>query len=115
MTPGSFGLPLFFRICLKNGVTDELLTCVILLRHTRHGALDNKGDAMAEVLTSRGCVSAQRSIQLAIRRSGKPQVARQIFWSRAPDSFNWANRHACRGLRTTIIPEPHFNVDYHER
>lgn len=63
MTPESlFGLSLFFRICLKNGVTDELLTCVILLRHTRHGALDNKGDAMAKVLTSRGCVSAQRSI-----------------------------------------------------
>lgn len=58
MTPASFGRPLFFRICLKNGVTDALPTCVILLRHPRHGALVNKGDAMTEWLTRRGRVSA---------------------------------------------------------
>jgi hypothetical protein len=111
MTPESFGLSLFFRICLKNGETDALLTCVILLRHTRHGALDNKGDAMAKGWTRRGCVSARQSIPMAIRRNGQPQVARQIFWSRALDS-NWANRYACRGLHTrTLIPEPHFSVD----
>lgn len=57
MTPESFGRPLFFRIWLKNGVTDALPTWVILLRHTRHGALVNKGDAMAEWLTRRGGVS----------------------------------------------------------
>lgn len=84
MTPESFGLPLFFRICLKNGVTDALPTCVILLRHTRHGARFNKGDAMAEWLTRRGRVSDKQSVQLAIRQNGKSQVARQIFWSRAP-------------------------------
>lgn len=48
MTPESFGRPLFFRICLKNGVTDALPTWVILLRHTRHGTRVNKGDAMVE-------------------------------------------------------------------
>ena len=113
MTPESFGLPLFFRICLKNGATDALLTCVILLRHTRHGALVNKGDAMANGLTETRACLCQQSIQLAIRRSGQPQVARQIFWSRAPDSCNWANRYACRGLHTrTLIPEPHLNDDY---
>lgn len=70
MTPESFGLPLFFRICLKNGVTDALPTCVILLRHTRHGARFNKGDAMVEWLTRRGRVSDKQSVQLAIRRNG---------------------------------------------
>lgn len=107
MTPASFGLPLFFRICLKNGVTDALPTCVILLRHTRHGALVNKGDAMTEWWTRRGRVSASN------QSNWRSAAARQIFWSRAPDSFNWANGVACRGLHTrTLIPEPHFNVDY---
>lgn len=62
MTPASFGLPLFLRICPKNGVTDALLTCVILLRHTRHGALVNKGEAMTEWLTRRGRVSASNQV-----------------------------------------------------
>lgn len=57
MTPESFGRPLFFRIWLKNGVTDALPTWVILLRHTRHGARVNKGDAMAVWLTRRRGVS----------------------------------------------------------
>jgi hypothetical protein len=49
MMPGSlFGLPLFLRICLKNGVTGALLTCAILLRHIRHGALGDRCDAMAK-------------------------------------------------------------------
>lgn len=111
MTPASFGLPLFLRTCLKNGATDALLTCVILLRHTRHGALFNKGEAMTVWLTRRGRVSASnqvnwRSADDVVNR--KP-VARQIFRSRAPDSFNWANRHACRRPHTrTLIPEPHL-------
>lgn len=116
MTPESFGralLPLFLRICAKNGVTDALLACVIFLRHPRHGALVNKGDAMAEWLTRRGRVSA----------SNRPNWRSAEVWSTASratdilesssDSFNWANRQACRGLHTrTLVPEPQLNVDY---
>lgn len=115
MMPGSlFGLLLFLRICLKNGVTDALPTCVILLRHTRHGARFNNGDAMAEGLTRRGCVSAQQSIQLAIRQSGRPA-------SRATNILESSSRQlelgeSARLPRTpplsTLIPEPHFNNNH---
>jgi len=103
MTPESFGLSLFFRICLKNGVTDALLTCVILLRHTRHGALDNKGDAMAKGWTRRGCVSARQSIPI-----GDPPE-----WStasRATDILESSSRQQLgESVRLPRAPHPNSN------